>query len=232
MHGPMAYAIVFLAAGGGLTALAAAIGGPAWLLLWPAAASWTVAAAYLGLGPGVFGKRPDGTVAWPARLLLWPYLSAAWVLWRLHRLLGAGRCCDEVADGLWLGRRPYHDELPAGVSLVVDLTSEFAEPRAVLAKAAYRCLPTLDASAPPQRAFLELVREVASWEGCVYVHCANGRGRSATAVAAVLMARGSADNVEQAMALLKKARPKTNLSRPQMRLLQKLERKFGSDERE
>jgi hypothetical protein len=58
----MRYAIVFtmLAA---LLLNAAFIGGWAWLLAWPAVSFLVVAIAYAGAGPGLLGKRSDGTIA-------------------------------------------------------------------------------------------------------------------------------------------------------------------------
>ena len=219
MHGATEYMLTFLLVGTVLTALAAAVGGAAWVLLWPGLVFLLVAVAYMGLGPRLLGKRADGTIAWPARLLLGPYLLANWVLWRVHQLLLPGPRWVEVLPGLWMGARPCRDDLPGGASLVVDLTAEFAESKRALAGRAYRCLPTLDASAPAEGPFLELVAEVAAWQAGVYVHCANGRGRSAAVVAGVLMARGLADDADGAIALLKKARPGVNLSKAQRRLL-------------
>jgi len=37
-----------------------------------------VGLAYLRLGPGVFGKKADGTMAWYSFVPLLPYLLAAW----------------------------------------------------------------------------------------------------------------------------------------------------------
>ena len=222
MHGEKRYTLAFLSIGAGLAALAVIHRGAAWVLLWPGAAFLAVAAAYFRQSPKVFGKRPDGTMAWPPRLLFLPYLLATWALWRVHRLISRGRCCGQVAPGLWVGRRPLGHELPEGASLVVDMTAEFVEPRGVVSRASYRCLPTLDATAPAREPFLSLVGEIAGWPGGVYVHCANGYGRSAVVAAAVMMAKGLAADAEQAVALLVKARPKVSLSRSQRDLLMKV----------
>lgn len=211
--------MAFLVIGAGLTILAAVHRGPAWALLWPGAAFLVVAGAYFRESPAIFGKRRDGTVAWPPRVLLAPYLVATWVAWRLHRWVSRRPWCTEVIPGLWFGGRPGGNDLPEGVSLVVDMTAEFAEPRAVVARADYRCLPTLDATAPAEGPFVALVREIADSPRGVYVHCAIGLGRSAVVAAGVLLAKGLAAGANQAVALLKKDRPKVNLSRSQRNLL-------------
>jgi protein-tyrosine phosphatase len=218
----MKYTLVFAAFSAYLVVLAVHLGGLAWLLLWPALSFLLVAAAYAGLGPGVCGKRPDGGLACWAVLLLFPYLLLSWAVWHLQRLLSREAACNEVVPGLWVGRRPLAHELPPGTDLVVDLTAEFPEPRAVVVGRSYVCLPTLDALAPPVGPMRKLVQQVAAWPGTVYIHCAVGHGRSALVAAAVLLARGLAAGPKEAQQLVRKARPGVSLNRPQRRLLELL----------
>jgi protein-tyrosine phosphatase len=218
----MKYTVVFAAFSAYLIVLAAYLGGLAWLLLWPALSFLLIAAAYAGLGPGVCGKRPDGGLAWWAVLLLFHYLLLTWGVWHLQRLLSREPACNEVVPGLWVGRRPLARELPPGTDLVVDLTSEFPEPRGVVVGRSYVCLPTLDALAPPVAQMRELVKQVAAWPGTALVHCAAGHGRSALVAAAVLLARGLAADPKEAQQLVRKARPGVSLNRPQRRLLEML----------
>jgi protein-tyrosine phosphatase len=216
------YAVVFAVFGLYLAAVAVLLGDFGLLLLWPAVSCFVVAAAYAGVGPAVFGKRPDGRLAWWAVALLLPYLLLSAALWHLVRVFGKEPCCHEVAPGVWLGRRPLPKELPPTVDLVVDLTAEFAEPRGVCAGRTYLCLPTLDTLAPDGMAFAELVRRVTAWPGVVYIHCASGHGRSATLAAAVLIARGLARDAAEAEAVLRGVRPGVRLKKAQRELLAKV----------
>ena len=76
---------------------------------------------------------------------------------------------------------------------LIDLVAEFAEPRALRKRRAWRFLAILDGGVPPdEAAWLSLVREAAAWRGPVLVHCDSGRGRAPTFAAAVLMVRGLA----------------------------------------
>ncbi len=186
----------------------------AWLGLWPATAFFVVGLGYLRFGARVFGKRDDGTLPASTRLLLLPYLLVAWGIWSLIRL-GPERCWDRVAPGVYLGRRPYPRELPPDVKLVVDLTSEFARSIPKSSPIEYLCLPILDASMPSVSELDALVRRVAAHAGPVYIHCAQGHGRSAVVAGALLVSRGIARDALDAESLMKSIRPGVHMSRLQ-----------------
>jgi hypothetical protein len=178
-----------------------------------------VAVAYLFAGPRVLGKRADGTlhpVAWLWGLPFFALQELATVVRRLRR---AEPAWNEVAPGLYLGRRCQALELPPGTRWVVDLTAEFAEPRVVREGHTYRALPTLDGCAMDPGPFALLVEELRGTEGPVFVHCAVGHGRSATVLAAVLLARGLARDVDDAEQMMQRARPLVRLGRRQRALL-------------
>lgn len=204
--------------------------GGSWLALWalwPALSFWIVSAAYLGVGPKLLGKRADGSLpAWRVIALL-PYFVFTWTVWRLLRL-SAEPTYDRVAPGLYLGRLPLRGEVPDDVGLVVDLTAEFPRTKAAPPGADYLLLPTLDAFVPDLAACEVLVRAVAAHPGPAYVHCAQGHGRSALIAAAVLLQRGTVSTVDDAIAMLKRARPRINLSSSQRAMLRALHARMAS----
>jgi protein-tyrosine phosphatase len=218
----MKYVVVFGLFAAYLLALAALLGGWAWLLAWPALSFALFAAAYAGLGAGVFAKRPTGALAWWSLLLMLPVVAVLWSLWHLKRLFDREPCCHEVAPGVWLGRRPLARELPPGVTLVVDLTAEMPPARGVRVGREYVALPTLDAYVPADAPFLALLDRLASHPGPIYLHCAAGHGRSATLAAALLLRRGLASDARQAEAMLRQARRRVGLTPAQRRFLQRL----------
>ncbi|MGE3804348.1 MAG: hypothetical protein AB7K24_06725 [Gemmataceae bacterium] len=216
----MLYGFFFLVVAVWSIALAIDRGGWTLLLVWPGMSFGIVSGAYLGLGPGVFGKRDDGKLAWWAMAPSAPYLLLTWLIWYAYRF--RGECWNEIVPGLFLGRRAWPGELPEEVDLVVDLTCEFGEPRGVIAGRSYLCLPTLDARVPHEGRFRELIERVAAWPGKAYVHCAMGHGRSGTTVMGVLLARQVVATVAEAEAMVRRGRPGVRLKPVQRRLLEKL----------
>jgi predicted protein tyrosine phosphatase len=178
-------------------------------LLWPAAGLGMVAAAYFGLGPGVFrktgGRLPLSTRFVHAPVLLGQYLSLAY--YRRHC-----RRWDEVAPGVLIGRTLTEAEAAAaveqGVTAVLDLTAEFSEAAAFRATN-YRNLPILDLTGPTQDQLREAVAFLAeeAANGTVYLHCKIGYSRSAAVAGAYLLACREAATVEEAVARLREVRP-------------------------
>lgn len=216
----MRYAVLFLILAAGLLLAAVNQAGWCWLIAWPACSALVIAGGYAGLGSRVFGKRPTGEHAPWALALHLPYLLMTSIVWHVERIVMPENAADEVAPGLWVGRRPYHHEIPAGVRWVIDLTAEFGVARRVRSGGRdYLCWPTLDGHVCDDRTFVEAARRIAALEGGVYIHCAQGHGRSAALAAAVLILRGLANDLNEAQRMLVAARPKIALKASQRRLL-------------
>jgi protein-tyrosine phosphatase len=215
----MKYAVLLALLGVGQIALAFQSGVWWILLVWSGMSFLAAGVAYGWIGPGLFGKRPNGTLPWWRVLVFFPYFGLTWALWHLQRLLTREPACNEVAPGLWLGRRPFAHEIPSGVTLVVDLTAEFPEPKNVVSRFEYHCVPTLDAAAPDRTLFFAAIRKVLANKGDSYIHCALGHGRSATLVAAVLLAKGVVKDVAHAEELVASARPAIAIASAQRHLL-------------
>lgn len=218
----MKYTFIFCTSGTYLSIISLKFGVPGWLLLWLGISLVLVGIAYGLRTPTLLGKQSDGTMAWWAIGLLMPYLFLTWSLWHIQVLISPEECCHEIAPGIWLGRRAFANELPDNISLIVDLTAEFPEPRNAIIGKDYICVPTLDADVPAVMVFQELIDKISAWQGNIYIHCALGHGRSATVAAALLIAKGLADNANQAEAIIKKLRPGIEFTKAQRYLLKKV----------
>lgn len=194
-------------------------------LLWPGASVLMVGIAYLGIGPRVFGKSLDGRLNGLHVFALWPYFLVAWGLWQVKSRFLGENAHDEVAPGIIVGRRPLGAaEVPAHATVVVDLTSEFRRAPSTQRIERYECLPTLDTAAPDLEAMRTLLDRIEGETGPVYVHCAMGHGRSATVAAALMIRRGLAEDVDEAVSQMIEARPKVRLHAGQRAAVTELSR--------
>lgn len=198
---------------GGLVCLVLAylVQGWAWLLLWPCAALTLVSLAYSRFGVNIFQKR-DGRLSWPARALLAPYQTGAWLSSRWFTRDGSPSA--EVTSGIWIGRVPgKHDWRHLQASSVLDLTAEFDASTDALARR-HVSIPMLDMIAPSQGQLQTAVNALDALQphGPVLVHCALGYSRSALVIAAWLLHRGFTSTVPDALAKVRLARPQIVLS--------------------
>jgi len=183
----------------------------AWALLWPAAGTGLVALAYFTAQPKLLGKRPSGRLTWWAAILYLPLLAISLTVWQLIQLFMGENASDEVTPGIHVGRWPRIEELPAGAQAVVDLTAEFPARPGVRAHPGYVNHPILDTTSPSPAVIESIVRPLVDVPGPILVHCAVGHGRSAMIAAALGLARGDFDDPEQAVAALQRARPRVHL---------------------
>lgn len=192
------------AAGAAVCAAIASLGG-AWLwMFWPAAALAIVALIYVAIGHRGFQKAATGRHSLGAQWLLAPYLAGAFVNSRLWTRRHPH--ASEVAEGVWIGRIPTAGEL-APFAAIVDLCAEVScgDPGSRV----YRSVGVLDLTTPGADDLREAADaiESARAHGPVLVCCALGYARSAAAVVAWLLATGRASSVDEAIAIVRKARP-------------------------
>ena len=200
------------------------------LLLWPMIALAVTAAAYFGLGPGIFRKR-DGLLPWTTWWALGPVLLGQ----QLSRLYYRRQCraWDELTPRVWIGstlnRREAATAVQQGVTAVLDLTAEFSEPK-VLRALVYRNIPILDLTAPS----IDQLREIAAFieeqsgQGIVFIHCKIGYSRTAAAAAAYLLFTRKAGGIEEAIALLRQVRPSIVVRPEVVSVLSDFARSLGS----
>jgi predicted protein tyrosine phosphatase len=179
------------------------------LLLWPGVALGLVGTAYFGVGPIIFGKTA-GQLPWSTRFVLGPCL-----LGQHLSLLYYRRQCrpwDKITPRVWMGCKLRDREadaaIRAGVTAVLDLSAEFSEARP-FRTIIYKNIPVLDLTTPSSEQLSEMASFIAeqSLAGIVYVHCKIGYSRSAAAVAAYLIMSGEASSIDEAVAIIRGARP-------------------------
>jgi len=217
----MRYGILFCALAFLIAYCAIAFGGWFLVLMWPACSVAIVGLAYIRLGPGVFGKRPDGTLNPVSTIVLLPFLLCLWSVWHLLRLGSQERPFDTVAGDLFISRRLLSSELPAGINTVVDLTAEFTESKGCRSVPNFIAAPMLDDAVLPDATLAELATRLTQVETPLLIHCAQGHGRTGLVSALVLIARGEAVDASDALQLLQASRPLLRLNSAQMVALEK-----------
>lgn len=191
------------------------------LWLWPAASFTTVAAGYLYFGPQVYGKSSRGELSSLAQLVLFPFLVYLWTLWHVLRLVKREPPFHRLTERVLIGRRVLAHELPPDCDHVIDLTCEFSEP-SVLRSKSYRCFPILDGFAPSPEELRRWVSEVAMLPGNIFIHCAEGHGRTGLFAAALLVLSGQCASPAQAIEFIRSKREGVRLNARQMATLEAL----------
>jgi protein-tyrosine phosphatase len=208
---------VFLVLGASAVLIAVLMGGgaavaPAWFAL----SYGSVGVAYLGRPILVFGKdRVTGRIPFRRKVLLFPYLVTTAGLWHVLRLLGRERPYARMAPGLYVGRRLLSREYPAGIRTVVDLTFELDARRPLDPGVSYENIPVLDGACLSPTELRDVGARVATLRQPIYLHCAQGHGRTAMVAASVLLALGLAESGERALEDILAARPGARTNRAQ-----------------
>jgi hypothetical protein len=208
------------------------------IMFYVAGCSLVLSAAYARNRPGIWGKDSRGRLHPLSLILFAPLHLINQVNYQFMRLGPQRVAVAEVVPGLFLGRRLARSEsqLPGRLRFasVLDLTSEFPEPGFVSQGRNYLCVPVLDRTAPthPQlRQALDYLRNALP-AGPVYVHCAFGLSRSATVVAAHLLATGAESTLESALERVAAVRPGVFFTSDQRRRLQEIQRAMQAGGRE
>jgi len=190
------------------------------LMLWPAFSFLVVSMGYLGLGPKVFCKRTDGRLRVSIIILLAPYFLLLHISWIFARRLRVNlKAFDSLDHKLFIGRRLLNRECPKKITVVVDLTAEFSEVERLRSSTLYLAVPTLDTMPPPKQLMLKTLRILDTVDGLTLIHCAEGYGRTTTFTAALLLYRGRASSVDEALEQVITIRPTARISTQQRAFL-------------
>jgi hypothetical protein len=192
-----------------LIIISVVLGGPAWLLLWPAGALLIVALAY-GIGSPYLLRSWDGKMSFAAAVLLSPYIAAAKVnSWCWGRNESPA---DEIVPGLWLGRvMTARERKRMQIASVVNLAPELPiDTRGVN----FHSVPMLDLLVPSAAELDAAVNAIEQLrtERPTLISCALGYSRSAIVTSAWLLAIRVAPTVDSAIDMVRKRRRRVALN--------------------
>jgi hypothetical protein len=129
-----------------------------------------------------------------------------------------------------IGRRLLCHEYPTGIASVADLTCELAAILPAHAPVTYFGFPILDGGCPRATELLSNVRAISGLPKPLYVHCAQGHGRTGLVAAAILLAEGNAETVDSALVQIRSARPSVRIDGRQRRALEEFAQLLAVDD--
>ncbi|WP_372369523.1 dual specificity protein phosphatase family protein [Candidatus Uabimicrobium sp. HlEnr_7] len=210
---------LFCAVSGVLIFKAFIFGGWHYLWLWPAISFAVIGISYIKATVKFFGKKANGRIDFKAMIILFPYLVLLWIIWHVVRFVQKEKAYHTINDNIIIGRRLLDYEIPVGIDNIIDLTCEFQESKYIIENFNYKSFPILDASITDQKRFITFLEELASYQGCTYIHCAQGHGRTATITSLLLILTNKASNPTEAMAIIHNKRPLAKMKKSQWKFV-------------
>ena len=134
---------------------------------------------------------------------------------------------NELMDGIIIGRRLLPGEYPEGIESVVDLTAEFPESPRTRQGRTYRAFPILDASPCTPAALEEIARAIMDLPGDVYIHCAEGHGRTALVATSLLLTRGDVQSGDEAITWVLERRPLARMNATQRKTVDEVAESYA-----
>ncbi len=214
----MKYGVLFTTVAMLLAVSAALRSGWYLLLLWPALSFGVVALGYFRFGPRVYGKSEHGLLSPFNQLILLPYLIFLWCVWYAVRLVKREPAYNQLTENVIIGRRLMTHEVPKDIRHVIDLTCEFNEPKAMRLNF-YHSMQILDGFVPSVDQLRAWAQIAARLSGKIYIHCAEGHGRTGLFAAVFLLQIGHCQTVDEALQFIKSKRPLVRLGRRQLKVL-------------
>ncbi|WP_392552759.1 phosphatase PAP2/dual specificity phosphatase family protein [Orbus wheelerorum] len=193
------------------------IGANAIWLLWLALSLAITALNYSFIGARGFQKQQNGHFTFVVGSLLLPYRLIMWLnsrLWTWH-----DDKFNRISHNLYLGRIPGRNTLKNNhFNTIIDLCAELSMP---LYNGNYTLIPVLDMTTPSLDDCQKGVDAInkGMMTGNVLVCCALGYSRSATIILAWLLSNGIAKQLDDAIKILKKARPHSVINDRQLEVL-------------
>eukprot|EP01102_Stenamoeba_stenopodia_P008196 TRINITY_DN2337_c0_g2_i1.p1 TRINITY_DN2337_c0_g2~~TRINITY_DN2337_c0_g2_i1.p1 ORF type:complete len:273 (-),score=47.88 TRINITY_DN2337_c0_g2_i1:553-1371(-) len=202
---------------------------PIYILLWPAIVYTIVTFAYIINIPSVLALKDEetGRLNHAMIIFMFPFLLLVWLVWYSRAATTSDPSSQHIVEKWYIGRQPLrHADLPHNTAMVVDLSSEFGRLYSLRKSSIkYRCISSLDTSPPPDHKlgrYIKIMKEAIAVDGNVFIHCANGHGRSAAFLVAVMWMSGYSPSLSEAEKTLKSIRPSIRIRAGQRRFLEQI----------
>ena len=95
----------------------------------------------------------------------------------------------------------------------------------------YWTFPILDGSPSTPEALEQVARAIMDLPGDVYIHCAEGHGRTALVATSLLLARGDVRSADEAVALVLERRPLARMNASQRKVVDEVAESYSRSRR-
>lgn len=191
------------------------------LSYWLGACFFCVGSSYGFESTALFGKNAAGKMASVNRVFLLPYLFYTRFTWNILRYVIREDVFNELIPGVFIGRKTVAGELDKKINLIIDLTCEFEEAVEVKENREYVCFQMLDGFVPRPEDLKKIAEMIKNYNGAIYIHCAQGHGRTGLVACAVVAAKGLAKTPKEALDFVISKRPKVRLNSIQRAFLER-----------
>lgn len=185
-------------------------------LIWFGVAMLAVGANYGFPRHFAIFRKKHGQLRLVRKLLLLPYIAMFYGTWHLLRKALSEPPFVELTPGIFIGRRLLPNEYPP-VTTLVDLTAELDEH--IPNGANLLAFPILDGAPADPTMLREMARKIGTSQAPIYIHCAQGYGRTSMVAAAVLIELGLAPTVKRALEMIRMVRPRAKPNAVQLKAL-------------
>ncbi len=188
--------------------------------LWCTGAAVLLFLAYEENDSTCFSKQEDGRLPLISWIVFSPYLIPLWTRQIFLTRLSRENSHDKLVDGIFIGRRPSRlRDIPSRTAVCVDLVAEFpASPAELNYEGRYVSFPILEASFRSCEALIACIDSLP--ESGLYIHCAQGHGRTGFFSCALLLRRCTAKTLPEAEAMVARVRPGVKLRKGQREFLE------------
>lgn len=192
-------------------------------LVWLTISLLSLSLVYFLNKPKWLGKDSYGDMKLINILVFLPWLLFSITIWHIVRVISNESKYDEVVkDKIWCSRKLLASEFPKHIEVVIDLTSEFSEPKSITKEIKYFSIPLLDGIEPNDEAISRL-KEILPYlkNKKILIHCVQGHGRTATMTIILLKYLKQIESLDQGINLILEKRKLAKVSSIQLKFLQR-----------
>jgi hypothetical protein len=166
-----------------------------------------------------FKNKDSGKIPVFIILLTIPYFLLIYSIWYFKYKFSKENKINFFFENYYIGKKILFQDLPNEIEVVIDLTSEFNEDSNILKNRKYILFPILDGSIPDIDDFYLFIKEISKIQSNIYIHCAEGHGRTALVGIVLYLIKNKKCSFEDGLTFIKSKRDNIRLNNTQEEFL-------------